>query len=140
MSAPSCMNSREWEFIVIRDKQTLRDISEFLEGNGRMLPTADVGIVVCGNTGNAYKKFPSYWVIDCSLAAENIIIAAEALGLGGVMLGVYPETVRMDGISEYFCLPESIIPLMVLSIGVPAAKPASAVRYCPEKVHFEGWK
>lgn len=139
MAAPSCVNSRDWEFIVVRSKTTLADIASSLEGNGRMLPNASVAVIVCGNTEKSYKKFRDYWIIDCSLAAENMLLAAESMGFGGVMLGVYPETVRVDGLSRLFSLPKEILPLAVLSFGYPERKAAVGERYYPEKIHFEKW-
>ncbi|ERI93908.1 hypothetical protein HMPREF1982_01321, partial [Clostridiales bacterium oral taxon 876 str. F0540] len=48
---------------------------------------------------------------DCSAATENILIAAEDMGLGAVWLGVYPTDDRVQAIKELLNLPDSVIPL-----------------------------
>lgn len=55
---------------------------------------------------------------DATLAVQNMYVAAESLGLGGVILG----SIRNDiaAVSELFDLPEMVIPALGLQIGLPA--------------------
>jgi len=133
MAAPSAGNQQPWEFIVTRDSQTFQEIMN-IHSYAQSLKEAQVAIVVCGDT--AKEKYPGYWVQDCSAATQNILIKAENLGLGAVWLGVHPIDDRVKGVKEIFNLPETVIPLSIISIGYPAQKPEPANRYDESRIHM----
>lgn len=54
---------------------------------------------------------------DVSLVVENLILAAEALGLGSVLLGAAPQVV--DQIVEHFNIPKRAYPVVGLCLGYP---------------------
>jgi nitroreductase len=93
MAAPSAGNEQPWEFVVLRDKEIMKKITE-IHPYSQMLLSTDAAIVVCGDESK--EVFKGFWVQDCSAAAENILIAAEDMGLGAVWLGVYPMADRVD--------------------------------------------
>ena len=99
MAAPTAMNCKPWEFVVVTDAEKLAQFRSRLIFGNRNAPAA---IVVCGNPGlSSNPAARMFWVQDCSAAAENILIAAVGLGLGTVWIGVHPvanfvKTVR-DG-------------------------------------------
>ncbi len=140
MSGPSCVNARDWSFIVVRDTATLNKMAD---ANGRPaepLRGAKLGILVCGDTGRAYKGAPDYWVVDGAIAAQNMILAAEALGIGSVWLGTWPEMDRVKRQAQLFALPESIIPHSIISFGYPAAhEDKEKLIYEADRVHYEKW-
>ncbi|MDD3415551.1 MAG: nitroreductase family protein [Lachnospiraceae bacterium] len=141
MSGPTCVNSRDWAFLVIRDKNMLQKIANNQEGQASMLSNASVAVIVCGDLTRSYKKFPEYWVVDCSIAGQNMILAANSMGIGSVWLGTYPETNRVKGLIDLFQLPEHIIPLAVISFGYPdysVIKP-SVKEPDMSKIHYEKW-
>jgi nitroreductase len=82
---------------------------------------------------------PQYWVQDCSAATENLLIAATALGLGTVWLGVHPRESRVDAIKKILRIPEHIIPLNVVSIGHPGEEKDPRTQYNESRVHHEYW-
>jgi nitroreductase len=133
MAAPSASNAQPWHFVVVSDRRQLDALAAVLT-NGQMLRQAPLAIVVCGEPARS-----DYWVQDCSAATENILLAAHALGLGGVWLGVYPRADRVTAVSEVADLPAHIIPLCVLSLGFPAEEKAPADRYNEARVHRERW-
>lgn len=136
MSAPSAMNQQCWEFIVIKDKDTMKKITEFQEYS-KMLNDASLAIVVCGNL--KIEKTEGYWVQDCSAAMENLLLAVEALDLGAVWLGIYPREHRIKALSELLKLPDYIKPLGIASIGHKGEFKKFENRYNNDKVHFEKW-
>lgn len=138
MSAPSAVAKDPWEFIVVKDKRSLEKITEGLP-NGQMLPSAAVGIVVCGDISRAHTNALSYLIQDCAAAIENILLAASILGLGSVWLGVHPREDRVAYIANFFKLPENILPIAVLSIGWPADPVEARTRYNARRVHREKW-
>jgi nitroreductase len=136
MAAPSAGNQQPWRFIVLRD----RDMRVKVAGcspYANMLPDAAVGIVVCGETVG--ERHAGYWVQDCSAATENILLAACALGLGGVWLGFYPNEARSECAKEVLGLPETVQPLAVIAIGHPAEVKEPVDRFDAEFVHENRW-
>ena len=137
MAAPSAGNQQPWRFVVIRDKRTLTAITE-VHPYSKMLPGAPVAILVCGDPGAG--KWPQYWEQDCAAATENVLIAAEQLGLGSVWLGVHPLAERVDGVRRLLGIPESIVPFALLPVGRPAERKEPADRYDAARVHHERWR
>jgi nitroreductase len=122
MSGPSCANSRDWIFIVVRDRKTLEKMAENNGRPGTPLKKASLGILICGDMERAFKPAPDYWIIDGAVAAQNMILAAHALGIGSVWLGTYPQKERVKGHAEFFNLPKSVIPHSIIAFGYPDLK------------------
>ena len=83
----------------------------------KMLTQARNAIVVCGDSARS-----SYWYLDCSAATQNILLAAESLGLGAVWTAAYPYEDRMQVVRKYTNLPESILPLLCHSFRLSGYK------------------
>ena len=90
MAAPSGKDVRPWEFIVVSDRAKLDSMAAALP-YAKMLTQARNAIIVCGDSVRS-----SYWYLDCSAAAQNILLAAESLGLGAVWTAAYPYEDRMQ--------------------------------------------
>lgn len=69
----------------------------------KMLTQARNAIIVCGDSARSF-----YWYLDCSAAAQNILLAAESMGLGAVWTAAYPYEDRMEVVRKYTHLPEKI--------------------------------
>ena len=94
MSGPSCVNARDWSFVVVTDPEKL---AQMADANGRPaepLRKAAAGILVCGDLDRAFRFAKDYWVIDGAIAAQNICLAAQELGLGAVWLGFAAPALR----------------------------------------------
>jgi nitroreductase len=138
MAAPSAVAKDPWRFIVIRNAKTLGAIAALLP-NGKMLATASVGIVVCGDLNAAHDRQLSYLLQDCSAAIENLLLCAQILGLGACWLGVHPRQQRIKGISQLLSLPSSVVPVACVAVGPPGEKKEPRTRYNPDYVHREKW-
>jgi nitroreductase len=68
-----------------------------------------------------------FGIQDASLMAQNMVIAAESLGLGSCFLGAAPY--RADEIIQACKLPPRVFPLVQLAMGYPAEDPAPRPRY-----------
>ena len=136
MYAPSAGNQQAWQYIVITDKSLLVKIAE-IHPYGKMLTSASVAILVCGDTGLESKQ--GYWPVDCSASTENLLLAAHGLGLGAVWLGIHPRPEREQSMTELFSLPENIKPFSLVSVGYPTEQKPIPERYKPERVHWNGW-
>ncbi|MDR2834673.1 MAG: nitroreductase family protein [Bacteroidales bacterium] len=137
MAAPSARNLQPWKFIVIQDKNTLKNIGEKLP-NASMTKNATAAIIVCGDIKKAYVEIDSaYWVQDCSACTENILLAAEAMNLGAVWTAVYPYPDRLKPLREILNIPENLIPLNVIPIGYPEKIEKPKNKWNPENVKWE---
>lgn len=139
MSAPSAVNMQPWEFIVITKDEILQVLADNLP-YAKMLDKAGIAIVVCAIPALAHRQLKDYAIIDCSCASQNILLAAEALGLGGVWTAVYPNIDRIDFVRKTLRIPKDVIPLNVLAIGHPTGEDLPKDKYKPEKIHYEVWK
>ncbi len=136
MAAPSARNEQPWHFVVVTERDRLANVAA-VHPYAQMLREASFAVVVCGDTSRETVK--EYWVQDCSAATQNMLLAAHALGLGGVWLGVYPRPERIEPIKTLFGLPERVMPLCVLSFGYPDEKKPPADRYDSGRVHNNHW-
>jgi nitroreductase len=136
MMAPSAGNAQPWQFVVITDRAALAEVKAFNPYAG-MAARAPLAILVCGDLDR--EKHPGYWVQDCAAATQNLLLAAQARGLGAVWTGIYPIAERIANFSRYFGLPERVIPLALIVIGWPAQSVHSEDRYRAECVHRERW-
>ena len=82
MQAPSACNEQPWHFVIINKREILDEVPKY-HPHSYALREAPVAIVVCVDLDLA-KEDRVWWVQDCSAATENILIAAEAKGLGAV--------------------------------------------------------
>jgi nitroreductase len=137
MASPTACNQRPWHFVVVDDRDTLCRISD-IQAYAPMLKQAPLAIVVCSDGGQADLSAP-YWPQDCAAATQNMLIAARALGLGAVWLGIYPDAARVAGLRTLLCMPESVTPFCVVAVGHPAKPPRPIDRYEPERVHRNKW-
>jgi nitroreductase len=136
MHAPSAGNEQPWHFVVIKDRKTLDAIPGF-HPYAAMTRQVSVAILVCGEP--AQEKYSGRWMLDCSAATQNILLAARARGLGTVWVGIYPEAARIAGIRTLLSLPDDVIPLSLIPVGYPAEEVPRADRFNPSRVHFDKW-
>lgn len=76
-----------------------------------------------------------FGIQDASLMAENMVIAAESLGMGSCFLGAAPY--RAERIIREYKLPQRVFPLVQLTMGYPAEDPPPRPRYPIEFTLFE---
>ena len=133
MAAPTAVNQREWEFVVVTDKAILGRLSEaspYTKPAGR----APLAIVPVGDSHRL--KSPGYFQQDLAAATENIRLEAEELGLGAVWMGIAPVEERMDTVSGILELPEHIQPFSIIAIGYPDETRPEEDRYEEDRVHY----
>lgn len=139
MSAPTAVNKQPWAFVVVDDAAQLDTLSAHLP-YAKMTAEAPLAIVVCGDlTKTLQGNDDPYWALDCSAATENLLLAAEAMGLGAVWTAVYPEEERMETVSKILGLPEYILPFNVIPIGYPAHPEKPKDKFKAENIHYNKW-
>ncbi|HWR02100.1 MAG TPA: nitroreductase family protein [Chlorobaculum sp.] len=138
MAAPTAKNMQPWAFIVVTGREALDRLAEGLP-YGKMLGKANAAIAVCALPGEANGNSVELAVVDATCASENILLAAEALGLGSVWVAAYPYDDRMAHVSSVLHIPDGVIPLNVLPLGHPTVTKSPIDKYKPEKIHRETW-
>lgn len=132
MAAPTAINLQPWHFVVVDDPDKLADLRKLLPFGKMQAPLA---ICVCGNLGSVKKLVTErFWVQDCSAATENLLLAANALGLGAVWCGVHPIHRLESSIRSALNLPQSVIPLNVVFVGHPAEEKPARTQYNQAKI------
>lgn len=138
MAAPSAVNKQPWSFVVVTDRKKLDALAAGLP-NSRGLDKAGAVIVVCADPEQANLKSKDFAVIDSSLASQNILLAIEALGLGGRWTAAFPYEDKVKHVRSVLGIPAGIIPLNVILVGVPAGTDKPKDKYKADKIHWEKW-
>lgn len=142
--APSAHNRQPWEFLVIDDNEKMAEFRKIQPWTG-FVKDADVAVLVCGDMEVAHHRTTdgvtySYVDIDCSLATQNITLAAHSLGIGSCICGVAPMPEVMGKFSEMFKLPKNIRPFALVALGIPAEEPKQPTdRFSENKIHWQKW-
>lgn len=137
MAAPTAVNRQPWVFYVVTKREVLDKLSQQLP-YAKMLSQAQAAIVVCGDMEKAGNlKDKDYWVQDCSAATENILLAAESIGLGAVWTASYPYDDRTKVVIKALNLPENHVPLNVIPIGYPTGEDMPKNKWKPENIIWQ---
>jgi nitroreductase len=127
--APSWANYQCWRLIVVKDSVTRGKISalSYVESffatkgyktNPSMMALAEapVVIVLCADPGQSGSLWnQNYYLVDAGLAAQNMMLAARAQGLGTVFVGVYDE----EKLKSLFHIPADIRIVGLFPLGYP---------------------
>lgn len=138
MAAPSAINKQPWAFIVVTDTALISRIGAEMP-NSRCRNHPACAFVPCGDLTKAIPNMPDFWINDVSAATEDLLLAAHAMGLGAVWTGVHPNAERVAQVQKLLGLPEHIIPLCIVPVGVPAEQPQPKDKYTESNVHYNCW-
>jgi nitroreductase len=139
MAAPSGKNEQPWAFVVVTQRTALDTLAERLP-YAKMLTQAQAAIVVCGDMRKPKDATGGLWIQDCSAATQNILLAAEAMGLGAVWTAAYPYEERIAAVTQTLRFPEYIIPLCVIPIGYPDGSDKPKDKWKEENLKWETWQ
>ena len=106
--APSSKNSQPWHFVVIRNKETLKKISD-LTPTGAHIAKAPLGIAVLMDGA----KLPD---IDGARAIQNMVLAAWEIGIGSCWVTNFYE----DAVKDILGAPQRMKLISVIPFGYPA--------------------
>jgi nitroreductase len=150
--APTAIHEEPWQFLVVQDESTLRRLSErakvqfeadarrlhldrgargldaFAQPDFNVFYDAGTLIVICG------KPMGPFVVADCWLAAENLMLAAHALGLGSCVIGSAVAALNAPDVKKELGIPADSTAFAPLIVGTPqgdwpatARKPAQII-------------
>ncbi len=136
MYAPSAVNMQPWHFVVIDDSSMMEKIMD-IHPHARMMQSASHAVVVCGD--GQLQHDDGYWVVDCGAATQNLLLAAQTLGLGACWVGLHPREERKSAFSRLLHLPSHIFPFALVALGYPEELKPRPDRFHAEKVKYNGW-
>ncbi|MBR1516870.1 MAG: nitroreductase family protein [Bacteroidales bacterium] len=145
MAAPSGMDVRPWSFVVLKDKT---NFDQIFAGNMNLkkYQEAAVVIVVCADTtmpkrnGVDGQRVPNrIWRDDMGACTENLLLAAEAYGLGAVWTACYPFENNMPSVKKELSLPDEVVPYCVIPVGHHDGTTQPKDKWDESRIHFERW-
>ena len=145
--APSAVNEQPWTFTVVRDQSVLDRLSQ--DAKSHMLATTPAN----GHSGHfaSLLSDPNFhifyrapililisasaqgpWIVeDCALAAENLMLAAYAVGLGSCWIGFAQSFLNTPAGKSMLGLPAAWVPVAPIIVGHPKVSPPSVPRKEP---------
>ena len=138
--SPSGRARRPWEFIVVRNRETLDAMAGCRDGAASMLRGASCAIVVIAD-----PEKTDVWVEDCSIVMANMQLMADSLGVGSCWiqgrLRTAGVTTSEDYLREILRFPDGYRLEAILSLGIPQNHPdAYELAQLPmEKIHRESY-
>ncbi len=134
MAAPSAVNKKPWEFIVIDEENLLSEIRQSMPYSKYKAPLA---VIVCGNMEKTLVgEAKDMWIMDCSAAIENMLVLAPSIELGSLWMGVYPVKERVNKLRALFNIPESVVPMGVIYFGYPDEYKEARTQYDEKAVFY----
>jgi nitroreductase len=145
--APSWANKQCWRFIVVREKDAIKELAKNCLFN-RWIQTAPVVIVACADPSESgsHNDLPFY-AIDVAIAVEHLILAATDVHLGTCWIGAFNE----QKIKEQLEIPKRIRIVTLIPLGYPSDKKGVIAtitraisngekrKSLDEIVHYEHW-
>ena len=135
MQAPSACNQQPWEFYVVTDKDKIKQLSECTPYAGCAAEAPVVIVPVCRTESlPALQMVP----IDMGICIENMWLETDALGLGGVCIGVSPIQEFMDAVRQVLDLPKNLDVFSLFALGYPDDARAQQERFEENRIHIIG--
>ncbi len=126
--APSAGNLQPWHFYVVTDDRSKEGLVQAAYGQS-FLGEAPVVFVVCTVAERTAPRYGDrgrnlYCIQDTAAAIENLLLAAEALDLGGCWIGAFNEAAA----SNVLNIQRDMRPVAIIPVGHPARKPERTPR------------
>lgn len=134
MAAPSGLDIRPWQVILIDDTDLIDRLADSLP-NAKMAKQVYNAVVICGDTEASH-----HWIVDCAVAGENLLLAAQSMGLGAVWTAVYPDPNRVRVVRNELGIPDNMMPLVFIPVGYPTGEDRPKDKFDTTKIHHNKWQ
>lgn len=138
LMSPSGHRVNPWEFVLVEDKEMLKNLSVCKEHGAGLLEGAAMAVVVIADTEKT-----DVWIEDCSIATILIQLSAEELGLGSCWVQIRRRmdaggVLAEDNVKSLLDIPANYAVLSIVGIGHKAreTKPFDEEKMQWEKVHI----
>ncbi len=133
MQAPSARNAQPWEFYVVSNREIINALSETTPYSKCI---AGAPVVIVSVYRKSIKLEQEMNQINMAIAQENMWLETDAIGLGGVWIGIAPFEERMDKVRKIIGLPESLEAFSLFSVGYPAEERVQQDRFEEDRIHY----
>lgn len=130
MNAPTARNLKPYEFIVVRNKETLAKLSE-MKKNAYFTKDSNVTIVLLA------RELSDYWQQDLGAVSENMLLEAARLGIGSCWVGITPNVEYENYARGVLGIPSEVRVFSLMTLGYPGEEKQPNDNYYEEKVHYE---
>ena len=137
--SPSWCNRQCHRYIVGSDPEKRSMLGELIDNPSKACyETAPYAIVLCADsTDSGFNSGKEYYLVDCGISMEHVVLAATAEGLGTCWVGYFPE----NPVRNLLGIPQDVRVVAVTPLGVPAEAPKPRPRLPLENIVFEdGWQ
>ena len=138
LASPSGKHLNPWEFVVVEDREVLSKMAKCRTYGSLMLENSPLGIVICLDANLA-----DTWQCDGAIAALDMLLCAEDIGLGACWVQVYGRESEEGKSAEQMIrdllgIPDHLNVLCIVSIGykLEEKKPINPDKLQYEKVHY----
>lgn len=118
MNAPTAMEQEAWRFLSVTDRELMTKMSDYSKW-WKMLKRCPLAIVVMTDPSVRDGMDEELQIVSSSCAAENMLLAAHALGLGAVYLGICKNDENYSEFIELLGIPQPFRVMGVLAMGYP---------------------
>ncbi|MGI6333183.1 MAG: nitroreductase family protein [Saccharofermentanales bacterium] len=123
--SPSAGNRQSWKFVVVRDPEIIKRLSEEASGGQTFIGEAPLILAACGTNPERIMMCGQYsYSVDLSIATAYMILAAYEQGLGTCWLGAFDE----NKVKEILGIPKEVRVVALTPLGYPAESPAARPR------------
>ena len=137
MQAPSSKNAQPWEFVIIDNKEILRQLSKS-QHRAKHIEHAPVCIAVLGNRERFLK--PGKWMQDLGACTQNVLLEATNQGLASCWVGTFPKVKVVNKVRDALNLPENLVPYALIPIGYSEENHEFIDRFDQNKIHRNLYK
>jgi nitroreductase len=124
--APSAANRQPRHFIILTDQEMKQELSTGLFN--RFIKDSPITIVGCAHVGDILTG--KWSIIDTSIAMQNMVIAAWAMGVGSCWIGDFKE----DKVKQLLKIPAKWKVVALITFGYPAEQPKQRKKKPYEKL------
>ncbi|MDR1906714.1 MAG: nitroreductase [Puniceicoccales bacterium] len=120
LRAPNGWNHQPWDIVYVQDKTFLDGLNLAItsDSSSSVFYNAPTVVFISGN------KSDEFYAVDCPLAAENMVIAATALGIGSCIIAYLSNFLNSQAGEEYkkqLGIPENYEVCVAVALGYPSA-------------------
>ncbi len=144
--AASARNYQPWRFIIVRERQTVEQLTQAFSESNRLIIDAPVILVLCARAqDDVIKNGLEYFLFDVGLAVGNMVLAATDLGLVTHLMTAFDET----QVKQILHIPEDVRAVVATPLAYPreaSYDEASSERLSmrtrkdlKELVHYDKW-
>lgn len=127
--APSGLNNQPWRFVVVKDPETLRDLSQ-QTSYSHIIRNAPAAIAVFLENAASYDRVKDLQAIGACL--QNMLLAVHSLGLGAVWLGeILKNRTKVEALLG---VPDTMELMAVICLGHPAERGGTGSRMALDRV------